>query len=120
MNIVYVNIEKCRLNQGLTIYTIEKSVGFPKGTIKNWKDSMPSWDKILKVANFLDVSLDFLVGNTQNQKSHKNNSEDCAAAVDELKKVIQEFSMATVDTSAKLNSELERISATYHIEIDPK
>lgn len=94
LNILYTKIDEYRKKLGITIYAIEMGVGFPKGTIKNWKISFPSWDKILKVANFLDVSVDYLVGNTNNQLSHKSQN-DLTVKIAELENQIKQFYSVT-------------------------
>ncbi len=48
--------------QGKPLDTIEKECGLGSGTISKWKNSSPSVDKLLSVAQYLNVSLDFLVG----------------------------------------------------------
>ncbi|WP_339101894.1 helix-turn-helix transcriptional regulator [Candidatus Enterococcus clewellii] len=45
-----------------TIATIEKICGFGNGTIGRWKNSMPSIEKIIKVADFFNVGIDTLIG----------------------------------------------------------
>lgn len=66
-----INIKRACGMLNTSIYAIETSLGWTKGTIKRWKKIKPSWDKVLAVANFLDISVDFLVGNTDNLHSHK-------------------------------------------------
>ena len=38
------------------------------GTISRWKNSNPGLEKILKIANYLDVSVEFLTGFESNGK----------------------------------------------------
>ena len=42
------------------IKNIEVSTGLGNGTIRRWDDVSPSIDKLIKVADFLNVSLDYL------------------------------------------------------------
>lgn len=111
---MYENITKWRLEHNISVYAIENGCGFPKGTIKSWKESMPSWEKVLRVANFLDVSVDYLVGNTLNPKSHKNNSQDCAAAINELIKIVDAYS----DTNKRFQSSIKNVLTFYHIKME--
>lgn len=48
-----------------TIAKLEQTAGLTKDTIKDWKTSYPSIEKVLQIANTLHVSLDYLVGNKQ-------------------------------------------------------
>ena len=63
MEIRIVDIIKdlCR-EHDTSIPKIEKEIGLSNGSIYNWNRSYPSIDKVIKVANYLDVSIDTLVG----------------------------------------------------------
>lgn len=45
----------------ITIAKIERSLNFGKATIAKWKISSPSAEKLYKVANFLSVSVEYLL-----------------------------------------------------------
>lgn len=47
----------------LTLAKLEKTLGFGNGTLSRWDDSSPSGEKLIKVANFFNVSVDYLIGN---------------------------------------------------------
>ena len=53
-------ISECAKANGLTIAEIERSCGFGANTMFRWDKSSPSLDKVVKVANMLDVSIDYL------------------------------------------------------------
>lgn len=74
MLILYERILLWKNMHNVSIYAIEKGANITIGSMKNWKHSMPSGDKILSVANFMDVSVDYLLGNTDNPLSHKSQS----------------------------------------------
>ena len=46
---------------GYTRNYVEKQLGFGNGTIMRWAQSSPSIDKVEKFANFLDLSIDYLL-----------------------------------------------------------
>lgn len=48
--------------RGITIASLEEKVGFGKNSIYSWKKNSPSTDKLQKVADYFDVSTDFLLG----------------------------------------------------------
>lgn len=50
------------LKKGISIPKLEEALGFGAGTITRWKKSEPGVDKILKVANFFNVTTDYLLG----------------------------------------------------------
>ena len=48
--------------------------------------------------------MDYLMGNTDNPESQKNNPQDLVAAAEEIAAVINEFQMQTQDLIIKLNN----------------
>lgn len=57
-------IEALAKEKGLSLNRIERTLGLGNGTIKRWQTQSPRLDKLLLVAQCLDVSLDFLVSGT--------------------------------------------------------
>ena len=56
----------CKQNN-ISISFLEKTIGLGGGTISGWKTSYPTSDKLLKVANYFNVSLDYLMNRTDVQ-----------------------------------------------------
>ncbi|WP_295234940.1 helix-turn-helix transcriptional regulator [Veillonella sp.] len=48
--------------KGLSLTKVEEQLGFGNGTITKWDKSSPSIDKLRQVAELLNVSVDFLLG----------------------------------------------------------
>ncbi|MEA5082717.1 MAG: helix-turn-helix transcriptional regulator [Lachnospiraceae bacterium] len=44
----------------ITIAQLEKKLNFANGTVHKWSKSQPSAQKVLKVAQYFDVSLEYL------------------------------------------------------------
>lgn len=65
-------VELCE-KQGTNVSKLERECGLANGTIRRWKDSSPSIENLIKVADKLDVSLDYLGGRS------RENAE-CATA----------------------------------------
>ena len=59
--------ELCK-SRGITVKRLEEKLEIPNNTIYQWKRITPSLDKIQKVADFFGVSIDYLLGRTD-QKS---------------------------------------------------
>lgn len=57
--------------KNISISQLEREAGFPIGTIKAWKNAVPSGDKIVKVAEVFDISIDYLLARTSNPYSHE-------------------------------------------------
>lgn len=48
--------------KGETLASLERRMDFGNGTIRRWGDTTPSGDKLAKVADFFNVSVDYLLG----------------------------------------------------------
>lgn len=69
-NILYLRIKQLCYRKGITIAKLEADLGFGNSSIKKWeKSSSPSIDKIVKVATYFDVSIDYLMGRTDIESS---------------------------------------------------
>jgi SOS-response transcriptional repressor LexA len=56
--------------RSLSCNAVEKELGFGNGAIRRWDMNSPSVDKIIKLSNLLDVSVDYLLfGSTSKQKN---------------------------------------------------
>lgn len=53
---------------------VGKEIGISSGIITKWKkeESLPSGEMLIKIAEYFDCSIDFLVGRTSDIYSHKN------------------------------------------------
>lgn len=47
-----------------SIAELERKAGLPNGQIRRWDSSTPGIDKVAKVADYFNVSLDYLMGRT--------------------------------------------------------
>ena len=61
-NTIFEFIKEMCMEKGITITELERKLGFGNATIHNWKTKSPTIEKLKKVADFFDVSLDDLVG----------------------------------------------------------
>jgi len=58
--------------QGLSLRSIARKAGLGETTIYGWKRRTPDSKKLQAVADVLNVSLDYLVGNEEDTSSNKN------------------------------------------------
>lgn len=65
---MYNKIKTLCKEKGISIHAMEKDLGFGGGTVSRWKNSNPGLEKILKIANYLDVSVEFLTNFKANEK----------------------------------------------------
>ena len=69
-------VDKIRLlanKKGISLPVLETELGFGNGTISRWKTSSPSTEKLKKVAQYFDVSLDYLAGNDSSDYGNIGN-----------------------------------------------
>ncbi|GAB6634926.1 helix-turn-helix transcriptional regulator [Streptococcus uberis] len=52
--------------QGLSLNKLEEKLGFSRNTIYNMKKSTPNIDRVSKIADYFNVSTDYLLGRTDN------------------------------------------------------
>lgn len=62
---VVERIQELCLQKNIKIRPLEEQLGIANGSIKKWNVSSPSCDRILKVANFFNVSVDWLLTGEQ-------------------------------------------------------
>lgn len=58
--------------KSITIAGLERTLDFGNGTIRRWSSTSPSVDKLKMVADYFDVTVDYLIGNGLNNKDHKD------------------------------------------------
>lgn len=69
-SILYQRIKGLCERQGISISKLESELGFGSSSIKKWERvSSPSIDKIVKVASYFNVSVDYLLGRTDIENS---------------------------------------------------
>lgn len=76
-------LEGIAKEEGLTFNRIERELGLGNGTIKRWNDQSPRLDKLTAVAQFLDVSLDYLVFGALRAESTPSGELDLARVEEE-------------------------------------
>ncbi|WP_065428486.1 helix-turn-helix domain-containing protein [Streptococcus oralis] len=57
----------------VTLAELERNLDFSNGSLRKWDTSTPSGDKIEKVADYFNVSVDYLLGRTKNPYSPNDN-----------------------------------------------
>ena len=68
-------------NKGVSVRALEIELGFANGYISKLDKSAPSSDKIQKIAEFFDVSMDYLMnGQQSNEQGYYLNNETAEMA----------------------------------------
>ncbi|KGR83513.1 helix-turn-helix domain-containing protein [Lysinibacillus odysseyi] len=71
--------ELCK-SRGITVKRLEEELEIPHNTIYQWKRVAPSLDKIQKVADYFDVSIDYLLCRTDVKNLIEDNTVQTFAA----------------------------------------
>ena len=59
-------IKKLAKQKDISIYQLEEEIDIGRNTIYQWNKRTPSADKLQKVADYFNVSTDYLLGRTDN------------------------------------------------------
>ena len=73
-------IKELAQKQGLSINLLEEKLGYSRNTIYNLKNSKPSTERISEIADYFNVSTDYLLGRTETHKIAKDG--DASAPLD--------------------------------------
>ena len=83
MNILQ-NITVVAERKGVTLTEIERACEFSKSSMRKWSENIPSIEKIIRVADYLETSLDFIIYGeekraslTENEQQLLNNYRKC-------------------------------------------
>lgn len=64
-------IKNLAVKKKISVAELERTLGFGNGSISKWNKQSPSVDKLNKVADYFDVSVDSLLGRTSKQELPK-------------------------------------------------
>ncbi|MBF0757321.1 XRE family transcriptional regulator [Ligilactobacillus murinus] len=70
-------VKELSYSHGLTLAELERRLGFSNGSIRRWNTNRPSAERIIKTADFFDVSTNYLLG---------YSDDDGTLSIDELVK----------------------------------
>ncbi|MGD9155521.1 MAG: helix-turn-helix transcriptional regulator [Bacillota bacterium] len=68
---IFKKVKELCVSKGISISELEKEVGFSKSAIYRWNENIPSGDKLLKVAEYFNVTTDYLLGKKPPPPEHK-------------------------------------------------
>ena len=71
-------LSQLMLTRHITNYRLHKDIGCSKSTIANWLEgkSLPDFERIIALADYFDVSTDYLLGRTSRKDKFYDN-EPC-------------------------------------------
>ena len=69
---IYDRIKELANSQGISINKLEEQLGFARGYLYTWKRKVPGFDKVQKVADFFNISTDYLIGRDIQSKTNSD------------------------------------------------
>lgn len=57
---LYERIEQLRKSKGLSQGKLERELGFSNGSVSKWKNSTPTLERLQKIADYFNVTVDYL------------------------------------------------------------
>lgn len=96
MNILYTRIRELANDRNLSLAEIERRLKLSNGIISTWKNSKPSQDKIELIADFFNVSVDYLLGRTDN-KNLLDDSKKQKPEIQSLARKMDDFSQSDLE-----------------------
>lgn len=72
----------------VTFAEVERETGISNGQIRRWDSSSPKTENVEKVADYFDVSIDYLLGRTDKKRYYDLTEKDENDIHKELKKII--------------------------------
>lgn len=81
---VLERIQKLGKKRGISIGFLEEKLGIGRGTIYKWNKSAPNTENLVKVADYFNVSIDYLLG--RDPSLNEEDEKDIAKIMDKMKK----------------------------------
>lgn len=71
----YEKIKELAKDRKISVRELEKRLGYSNGYFSKWKTVSPNSDGLSKVADYFNVSVDYLLGRTENPSTSTSNGE---------------------------------------------
>lgn len=71
-------------DRNITVAALERECGLGNATVKKWSISIPSGDRLSKVADYFDVSVDYLLGRELTTRDERDISKDLDRIMNEI------------------------------------
>lgn len=88
MFFTFEKIKELADKQGISLNKLEEKLGFSRNTIYNMKKSTPNVERVSMIADYFNVSTDYLLGRTDNPNI-ANNDRFAGYTSDDLRKMAE-------------------------------
>lgn len=103
------NINQCIENTTYTLTELERLCGFPKSSMRKWSENIPSISKVAKVAEILNVSLDYLY--------YGKEKDSPSELTEEEQECIDKFNRLTDIDKGKIIERMDVMYSSYAPEV---
>nr|DAP37848.1 MAG TPA: repressor protein [Caudoviricetes sp.] len=93
---VYERVQELSKKQGISVRELGDKLGIGPTTLYKWKTQIPKSDILVKVANYFDVSTDYLLGRTDN-KNLLDDSKKQKPEIQSLARKMDDFSQSDLE-----------------------
>lgn len=76
MSVLFDRIKQLSSSKGVSLKKIANDLGFGENTIYKWKTQSPKGEYLDKVADYFDVSVDYLLGRTDTPQFTRRDERD--------------------------------------------
>ena len=83
-NTTYETIKKLCKERGIAVTALEKELGFGRGSIGKLRNSQTSAERLQKIADYFNVTVDYLVNGSDNSSLTPKDSRDIAKDLDSI------------------------------------
>ena len=80
----YQRLQMLAKEEGLSLNELEEELGYSKNTLYHYKSKQPTAQKLIEIAGYFDVSIDFLLGKS-NHRTISRDLEDNKKIIERLK-----------------------------------
>lgn len=89
---VFERIEFLRKSKKISQGKLEKELGFSNGSISKWRISMPTSERLQKIADYFGVTIDYLITGNQSEEetvNEENYNREIGEDLDRILKKIE-------------------------------
>ena len=84
MNKLYLRVKDLAAKKKVSLAKVERDLGFSDGIISTWKNGKASQDKINLLADYFDVTTDYLLGRTDTPQFTRKDERDVQKILEEM------------------------------------
>lgn len=86
----YDKLQELAATYGVKLTTVSEKTGISINTMRNWNKVEPAISSLITLAQYFDVSVDFLIGYTNDAQSHKSDTTKAVEALVDIRSIIDQ------------------------------